>query len=359
MSARPILILAGGTGGHVFPALAVAAVLRGRGLPVHWLGGAKGIEARLVPAADIPFTALPGKGLRGTGLGRKLLGPPRLAIAVARAWRLIRRIRPRVALGFGGYASGAGGLAARLASCPLVVHEQNAIAGATNRFLARFAARVLMGLPGAFAGNAELVGNPVREAFTTIPAPAERYRGRTGALRLLVTGGSQGALVLNETLPQALARLPGKFEVRHIAGPEHVEFTRAAYTEAGVEAEVIAFENELWTACVWADLAIARAGALTLAELAAAGLPAVLVPFPAAVDDHQTVNARVFADAGAARLLPQSELTGKRLADVLGELAGGGREGLLRMAGCARALARPDAAVRVADAVCAAAEGES
>ncbi len=356
MSARPVLILAGGTGGHVFPALAVAAVLRGRGLPVHWLGGGRGIEVRLVPQAGIPFTALPGKGLRGTGLGRKLLGPPRLAIAVARAWRLIRRIRPRVALGFGGYASGAGGLAARLARCPLVVHEQNAIAGATNRFLAHFAARVLMGLPGAFAGNAELVGNPVREAFTAVPAPAERYRGRTGALRLLVTGGSQGALSLNEAVPGALARLPGKFEVRHIAGPNHLECTRAAYAEAGVTAEVIPFDNELWTACAWADLAIARAGALTLAELAAVGLPAVLVPFPAAVDDHQTANARVFAEAGAARLLPQSRLAAQTLAALLGELAAGGRKGLLAMAGHARGLARPDAAARVADVLLAVAE---
>lgn len=348
---RPVLILAGGTGGHVYPALAVAAVLGAQAQPVHWLGGARGIEARLAPAAGIPFTALPGRGLRGTGPGRKLLGPPRLALAVARAWRLIRRLRPRAALGFGGYASGAGGLAARLARCPLLIHEQNAIAGATNRFLSRFALRLLAGFPETFGARTELTGNPVREAFAAVPAPAERYRGRSGPLRLLVTGGSQGALALNEVLPAALARAKHEFEVRHIAGPKHVEATRAAYAEAGVAAEVIGYEEALWDRCAWADLALARAGALTLAEFAVAGLPAVLVPFPAAVDDHQTVNAQVFEAAGAARLLPQIELTPAALAAGLDALAVGGREGLLVMAESARRLAYQDAAERVARAV--------
>ncbi|HEX5314145.1 MAG TPA: glycosyltransferase, partial [Gammaproteobacteria bacterium] len=206
MSTRPILILAGGTGGHVIPALAVAEVFRRRSVPVHWLGGATGIEARMVSAAGIPFTALPGRGLRGTGLGRKLLGPPRLIGAVARAWRLIRRLRPRAALGFGGYASGAGGIAAWLARCPLVVHEQNAIAGYTNRALGRFAARLLTGFPDTRGLAGEFVGNPVRGELAGLAPPAERYGGRQGPLHLLVIGGSQGAQILNESVPAALAR---------------------------------------------------------------------------------------------------------------------------------------------------------
>lgn len=359
MSARPVLILAGGTGGHVFPALAVAAALAARAVPVHWLGGTTGIETRLVPAAGIPFTPLPGRGLRGTGLARKLLGPPRFAVAVARAWRLIRRLKPRAALGFGGYASGAGGVAAWLARCPLLIHEQNAVAGTTNRVLAHLAVHVFAGLPGSFAGRAELTGNPVREAFVDASPPAIRYRGRGGALRLLVVGGSQGAQVLNETVPRALARCATRFEVRHLAGRDHAESTRAAYAEADVAAQVTAFENEMSAAYAWADLAIARAGALTIAELAAVGLPAVLVPFPAATDDHQTANARVFESAGAARLLAQSELDADTLADLLDRLAAGGRAGLVDMAERARSLARPDAAARVARAVIEAGERAS
>ncbi|MGH8271402.1 MAG: undecaprenyldiphospho-muramoylpentapeptide beta-N-acetylglucosaminyltransferase [Gammaproteobacteria bacterium] len=359
MSARPVLILAGGTGGHVFPALAVASALQARAVPVHWLGGTYGIETRLVPAAGIPFTALPGRGLRGTGVMRKLLGPPRFAVAVTRAWRLIRRLKPRAALGFGGYASGAGGVAAWIARCPLLIHEQNAIAGTTNRVLARLAVRVFAGLPGGFDKHAEVTGNPVRESFTDVSPPARRYRGRSGALRLLVVGGSQGARVLNETLPQALARCGTQFDVRHLAGPAHMESTRKAYEQAGITAAVSAFENEMWTAYAWADFAIARAGALTLAELAAVGLPAVLVPFPAAVDDHQTANARVFESAGAAWLMAQTALDADSLAALLDRLAASGREGLVEMAERARRLARPDAAARVARAVLEAAEAAS
>jgi UDP-N-acetylglucosamine--N-acetylmuramyl-(pentapeptide) pyrophosphoryl-undecaprenol N-acetylglucosamine transferase len=351
MNARPVLVLAGGTGGHVFPALAVAEVLRARAVPVHWLGGENGIEKRTVPAAGIAFTALPGRGLRGTGIGRKLLGPPRLAAAVLRSWCLIRRLGPGAAVGFGGYASGAGGLAAWLARCPLVVHEQNAVAGYTNRALARLAARVLTGFPGTLGPRGEWVGNPVREEFTRVAPPAMRYRGRSGAVRVLVIGGSQGAQALNETLPFALARASAKFEIRHLCGPDHVAATRAAYDNAQVRATVEGFANDMAAACAWADLAITRAGALTLAELAAAGLPAVLVPFPAAVDDHQTANARSFVEIGAARLIAQSELTPESLASALDELAHAGRERLAAMGERARTLARPDAATRVAQAV--------
>lgn len=356
MNPRPVLILAGGTGGHVYPGLAVAAALAERAVPVHWLGG-RGLESRLVPAAGIDFTVLPGRGLRGTGIGRKLLGPPRLAVAVASAWRLIRRLQPRAAIGFGGYASGAGGVAAGLAHCPLVVHEQNAVAGFTNRVLARFAGRVLTGLPGAFGGKAELTGNPVRESFRAIAAPDLRLRGRRGALRLAVIGGSQGARALNRTVPAALAECAHEFEVRHLCGDAHVEETRAAYGTHGVTASVQAFEEDMAALCAWADLAVARAGALSLAEFAASGLPALLVPYPWAVDDHQTANARVFVAAGAARLLPEAELTPHRLAGELEAFAAQGRGRLLEMAERARRLARPDAAERVARAVLEVAEG--
>jgi UDP-N-acetylglucosamine--N-acetylmuramyl-(pentapeptide) pyrophosphoryl-undecaprenol N-acetylglucosamine transferase len=354
MSARPVLVLAGGTGGHVYPALAVCVVLQSKSIPVHWLGGTHGLETRVVPGAGIPFTALPGRGLRGTGLVRKLLGPPRLLVAVARAWRLIRRLQPRATLGFGGYASGAGGIAAWLARCPLIVHEQNGVAGATNKTLARFAARKLEGFEGAFGANAEWVGNPVRRQFVDLPSPAERYGEREGALRLLVFGGSQGARVLNETLPAALARMEARFSVRHLAGPAHVDATRLAYEQAGIKADVEAYSERMWEALAWADFALTRAGALTIAELATVGLPAVLVPFPAAVDDHQYVNARAFEQVGAGRVLRQSTLSDEGLAATLAELSAAGRDGLLDMAERARALAKPDAAERVAEIVLAA-----
>lgn len=348
MSARPVLVLAGGTGGHVYPALAVCAVLQAKSVPVHWLGGTHGLETRVVPAAGIPFTALPGRGLRGTGLVRKLLGPPRLLLAVARAWRLIRHLRPCAALGFGGYASGAGGIAACLARCPLVVHEQNAVAGTTNKTLGRFAARKLAGFEGVFGADAEWVGNPVRREFIEMPPPVERYGEREGALRLLVFGGSQGAQVLNETLPSALARMEVRFDVRHLAGPAHVDATRQAYDEVGIAADIEAYSERVWEALAWADFAVTRAGALTIAELATIGLPAVLVPFPTAVDDHQYANARAFEQAGAGRVLRQSALSAEVLAETLAELSAAGRSGLLAMAERARTLAKPDAAERVA-----------
>ena len=348
---RPVLILAGGTGGHIFPGLAVAEELHRRSVPVHWLGGLQGLEKTLVPAAGIDFTALPGRGVRGSGWKRKLLGGPRLALAVYSALRLIRRIKPQAAIGFGGYASGAGGLAAWIARCPLLIHEQNAIPGATNRFLARLSKRVLTGLPGAFEGRAQLTGNPVRRAFAELSPPAQRLRGRQGPLRLLVIGGSQGARILNETVPAALKECGHVFEVHHLSGTAHVDATREAYVQAGITAQVEAFGQDMASLCAWADLAVARAGALSLAEFAAAGLPSILVPYPWAVDDHQSANARVFETVGAAAVIAQAELTAARLAQVLGELAESGREKLLEMAGYAHRLARPDAAVRVARAV--------
>ncbi len=356
---RPVLILAGGTGGHIFPGLAVAEELRRRSVSVHWLGGLQGLEKTLVPAAGIDFTALPGRGVRGSGWQRKLLGGPRLALAVYSALRLIRRLKPQAAIGFGGYASGAGGLAAWLARCPLLIHEQNAIPGTTNRVLARLAKRVLTGFPGAFEGRAQLTGNPVRRAFAELSPPAERLRGRQGPLRLLVIGGSQGAHILNETVPVALTTCGHVFEVHHLSGAAHVDATREAYTKAGIAVHVEAFGQDMASLCAWADFAVARAGALSLAEFAVAGLPSVLVPYPWAADDHQTANARVFETVGAAEVIVQSELTPGRLAHVLNELAQGGREKLLTMAGYAYRLARPDAAARVARAVLEVAEVRS
>ena len=345
---RPVLIMAGGTGGHIFPGLAVAAELVARRVPVLWLGTDRGLETRLVPAHGLVLETIAFGGLRGKGPGALLSVPWRLARAVFAARRVLRRHAPRSVLSLGGYAAAPGGLAARLAKTPLVVHEQNSIPGLTNRLLARFAQRVLAGFPDAFA-NAEWVGNPVRASIAALPAPATRYAGRAGPLHLLVLGGSQGAQSLNTALPEVLrrrgARLP--VAVRHQCGAAHFEKARAAYMAAGIEADVVPFEDDMAATYAWADLAICRAGALTLAELAAAGVPAILVPYPHAVDDHQTSNARAMVAAGAARLVPEGDDFIKRLGAVLDEF--GDHSRLLPMAEAARTLARPDAAQRIAD----------
>ena len=351
MSGRRVLIMAGGTGGHVYPALAVAAALRERGHSVSWLGTAAGLEARLVPEAGIELDTIHVAGLRGKGPLGWLLAPVRVLRASFEAVRILRRRRPDVVLGLGGFASGPGGLAAWLLRRPLLIHEQNAAPGLTNRLLAHLAARVLEAFPGTFAESvaAEATGNPVREAIRRLPPPAERFAGREGPLRLLVFGGSQGAQALNEAVPAALAALPegARPRVHHQSGPRHLEATDAAYRAAGVEAEVAPYVEDMAAAYAWADLVLCRAGALTVSELAAAGVPAVLVPFPYAVDDHQTRNALYLVDAGAARLLPQDEMSPERLAAVLEELLGGARPGLLAMAEAARGRARPEATERV------------
>jgi len=345
MSAR-VLVMAGGTGGHVFPALAVAEALRARGLEVVWMGTRLGLEARIVPAAGIPVEWITIGGLRGKSLGTRLVAPFKVGLAVLQALRIMLRVKPVVVLGMGGYAAGPGGVAAWLARCPLVIHEQNAIAGTTNRILARLAKRVLAAFPGAFPYTvpAEVVGNPVRGAIAALPTPGARFAGRSGAPRLLVLGGSQGALALNEVVPQALARLPVALrpEVRHQAGRNTLDVAQAAYENVGVTAEVTEFIDDMAEAYGWADLAICRAGALTVSELAAAGLPAVLVPFPAAVDDHQTLNGGYLVAAGAAVLVPEKQLSHGRLARVLAGLLGD-RGRLLDMARRARGVARPQA----------------
>lgn len=343
----PVLIMAGGTGGHVFPALAVAEELRGRGVEVVWLGTRAGLEARVVPAAGIPVEWISVVGLRGKGLGRMLQAPFMLARACWQALGVVRRVQPRVVLGMGGFVTGPGGLMARLSGRGLCVHEQNAVAGLTNRLLARIAHRTLEAFPGSLPG-AEHTGNPVRRAIAALPAPAARMAARQGPLRLLVLGGSQGARALNQIVPQALARLPqGGFEVHHQTGAAHLGGARDQYAEAGIEARVEPFIDDMAAAYGWADLVVCRAGALTIAELAAAGVGAVLVPYPYAVDDHQTRNAEHLVAAEAAVLIPEPELTPQRLASLLQELD---RARLLAMAGHARALARPEAARAVAEA---------
>jgi UDP-N-acetylglucosamine--N-acetylmuramyl-(pentapeptide) pyrophosphoryl-undecaprenol N-acetylglucosamine transferase len=348
---RPVLIMAGGTGGHVFPALAVAEYLRGRGVSVAWMGTRRGLEATLVPKAGIPMEWIGVAGWRGKGLRQRLLTPFVLARALWQAGAVLRRVRPPVVLGMGGFASGPGGVMARLLGIPLVVHEQNAIAGMTNGWLARIASRVLEAFPDTFspARRAVTVGNPVRESIAALPPPGARWAGRGGRPRLLVVGGSQGALALNQLVPQALALLAEseRPEVWHQAGGQLHAAAAAAYRNAGVTVRLTPFIEDMAEAYGWADLALCRAGALTVAELAAAGIGAVLVPFPFAVDDHQTANARFLERGGAALVLQQAGLTAEGLALTLRGLLGD-RPRLLRMAEAARGLAKIDAAERVA-----------
>jgi UDP-N-acetylglucosamine--N-acetylmuramyl-(pentapeptide) pyrophosphoryl-undecaprenol N-acetylglucosamine transferase len=350
--ASGVLIMAGGTGGHIFPGLAVAAVLRRRNVPVRWLGASGGMECERVPAAGIALEVVTISGLRGKGLGRWLKLPWQLLLAVVQAVRLIGRQRPGCAVSFGGYAAGPGGLAARLRGVPLLVHEQNRVPGLTNRVLARFADRVLQAFPGSWPArvNAVTCGNPVRAEVAALEAPAQRFAGRAGRCRLLVTGGSQGARTLNERLPPALAALPDSLrpEIRHQAGRGRAAATGGTYRELGLTARVEEFIDDMASAYAWADLVVCRAGALTVSELAAAGVGALLVPFPHAVDDHQARNAEFLAEAGAARILPEHQCSVELLSATLQELLAS-REQLRRMAEAARALAIPDAAERVAD----------
>jgi UDP-N-acetylglucosamine--N-acetylmuramyl-(pentapeptide) pyrophosphoryl-undecaprenol N-acetylglucosamine transferase len=361
MTGRTVLIMAGGTGGHVFPALAAARVLRERGFDAVWLGTHRGLEARLVPPHQIPIEWITVSGLRGKGLLSWILAPVKLLVALGQSLAVMRRRKPDVVLGAGGFVSGPGGIAAWLSRRPLVIHEQNAVAGVTNRILARFAMRVLEGFPDSFPGDvrAEHVGNPVRREITALPPPQERFAGRTGALRLFVFGGSQGASRLNAALPAALALLPEgeRPQVLHQAGERHNEQTVSLYAERGVRADVCAFVDDMAAAYAWADLVVCRSGALTVAEIAAAGVGALFIPFGAAVDDHQTRNARFLAAGDAGRILPEPELTPERLAQELRALFAGGRSRLAEMAGNARRLAIIDADVRLADACMAAAGG--
>jgi UDP-N-acetylglucosamine--N-acetylmuramyl-(pentapeptide) pyrophosphoryl-undecaprenol N-acetylglucosamine transferase len=342
---KTIVIMAGGTGGHIMPGLAVADYLRRHGWKVVWMGNPEGMEARLVPEYGYETAWVKFSALRGKGLLRKFMLPINLLKGFAQALGHFKRIKPDVVLGLGGFISFPGGMMAVLKGIPLVLHEQNSIPGLANKVLARVADRVLTGFPDALP-KGQWVGNPVRHPIAVLPAPSFRYGQREGRLRILVIGGSLGAQALNEAMPQALALMTPdeRPEVRHQAGEKHIEALRSAYAAAGVEAQTLAFIDDMAEAYGWADLVICRAGALTVAELAAAGVASVLVPYPHAVDDHQTANARFLSHAGAAMLLPQAELTAERLV-LIRNLT---RAQLLEMAEKARELALPDAAETVA-----------
>lgn len=341
---RTALIMAGGTGGHVFPGLAVADEMRAAGWDVVWMGAKTGMEARLVPGHGYRMAWIRASALRGKGLLAALLLPLNLLVGFAQAARAIFRLRPDVVLGMGGYVAFPGGMMASLLARPLAVHEQNAIAGLTNRVLAAVADKAMTAFPEALKG-AEWTGNPVRRDIAEIALPEARYAGRSGPLKLLVVGGSLGAQALNDCVPQALALLEPRPEVVHQSGEKHLDALRANYRAAGVEGELVAFIDDMARRYAEADLVICRAGAITVAELTAGGMAGVLVPFPHAVDDHQSANARFLSSRGAALLLPQAELTPQSLAATLRALD---RPRLLEMARKARALGRPDAARLVA-----------
>lgn len=360
MSSRRFLIMAGGTGGHVFPALATARMLQARGHEVYWLGSRGGMEERLIGETDIPMSLIQVSGLRGKGKLALVMAPFRLVRALNQALAVIRELRPDCVVGMGGFVTGPGGLAAWLTRRPLLVHEQNAIAGLTNRILARFAKTVMEAFPKSF--GAEVVtrctGNPVREEFAMMAPPEERLAGREGPLRLLVVGGSLGAQAMNQTVPEALARLPADLRpvVRHQCGEKNLDAAREAYEQQGVEASVEPFIKDMAEAYGWADLVLCRAGALTVSELCVVGVGAILVPFPHAVDDHQTRNGQQMVDAKAAILVPQARLTADMLAETLADL-GKDRDRVMNMAKSARSLARPDATERVVNYCLEAANG--
>lgn len=340
-----LLVMAGGTGGHVFPGLAVADLLKARDWRVVWMGAPDSLEARLVPPRGYEMAWVRIAAVRGKGLLRKLLLPFQLLAACWQAWREIRRLRPDVVLGMGGYVSFPGGLMAVLLGLPLIIHEQNSIAGLSNRILARFAERVACGFPDALPAGI-WVGNPLRPEITALPTPNERLAGRRWPGHLLVLGGSQGAVVLNDVVPRGLALVDSADRplVVHQAGEKHLAQLRQNYEYAGVQAHCVAFIEDMAGAYEWADLTICRAGALTVAELAAAGVASLLIPFPHAVDDHQTRNAGFLSLVGAATLLPQEQLT----PEAVSEFCLTPPSVLQEMAARARALARPEAASEVA-----------
>ena len=312
------LIMAGGTGGHIFPGLAVAQALRERGWRVHWLGAPGSMESRIVPPQGFPLETIDFSGVRGKGLATLVQLPLRLARAFWQAWQVVRRVQPDVVVGLGGYISFPGGMMAAFAGKPLILHEQNSVAGMANKWLARVATRVFTAFPQVLP-TGQWVGNPLRSAFTQQAEPAERFAGRSGPLRLLVVGGSLGARALNEIVPQALALIPQgqRPQVTHQSGAAQIDALRANYQAAGVQAELTPFIDDTASAFAAADLIVCRAGASTVTEIAAVGAAAVFVPFPSAVDDHQTHNAQFLVQAGGGWLVPQSDLTPQSLADML------------------------------------------
>lgn len=345
-----VLIMAGGTGGHVFPALAAADCLRKRGVDVQWLGTRRGIESTVVPAANIPIHYINVAGIRGKGFVSVLKAIVQMLTALIQAFRVVRRLKPICVLGMGGFASGPGGVAAWLTGKPLVIHEQNAVAGTTNRILATFATRVLQGYPMTLGGKkAHYIGNPVRKAIAELPAPEQRWQPEPHALKLLVLGGSLGSKPINDVLIDALQQMPAaqRPQVWHQSGSAHFNSVSDAYDAAGLDVRVQAFIDDMSAAYAWADLVLCRAGALTVAEISCAGVASVLVPLPHAIDDHQTHNAKWLVDHHAAVMLKQSDMTARSLAQLLVTLTQKTAD-LLAMANAARSLAKTDAAEQVA-----------
>lgn len=347
-----IMIMAGGTGGHVFPALAVAKALRQRGWDVFWLGTRNSFEARVVPQHDFEIEWIDIKGVRGKHLLQKMMLPLRLLHAMYQAMRVIQKRKPAVVLGMGGFVSGPGGLVSRLMGRPLVIQEQNTIPGMTNRYLAKIANAVFEAFPGSFDKKvkARLSGNPVRHEMFTLESPEKRISARNDAVHLLVLGGSLGAQALNETIPLSIALLPEDVRpaIKHQSGRDKLKDTLSAYQQATVEAEVVEFVDDMSAAYSWADLVVCRSGALTVSELTAVGVGSVLVPYPHAVDDHQTHNGQFLVDADAAVMLQQRDLTPESLAKTLNELIGD-RSRLVNMARSANALAQVQATDMIAD----------
>ena len=322
MTQKCALVMAGGTGGHIFPGLAVAEALRDAGWRVHWLGAPDSMESQLVPPRGFTFEAVAFGGVRGKGLATLAFLPFKLLRAFWQSLQVVRRVKPNVVLGLGGYITFPGGMMASLWSKPLVLHEQNSVAGLANKVLAQLADRVFTAFPGVFK-TGQWVGNPLRRAFTEQDAPAERFAGRSGPLRVLVVGGSLGAKALNDVVPQALALMPEatRPQVTHQSGAKQIDALRANYEAAGVQAELTPFIDDTASAFAQADLVICRAGASTVTELAAVGVAALFVPFPFAVDDHQTTNAQFLVASGGGWLVPQAELTPQNLAERLTDLS--------------------------------------
>ena len=342
---KTALVMAGGTGGHIFPGLAVAQALREQGWKVHWLGAPGSMEERLVPPQGFPLETIDFSGVRGKGLLTLALLPLRLLKAFAQAWAVVRRVRPDVVIGLGGYISFPGGMMATLAGKPLILHEQNSVAGMANKVLANVASRVFCAFPNALPG-AQWVGNPLRQAFLQQPPPAERFAGRSGPLRILVVGGSLGAKALNDTVPQALALIPPEQRplVRHQSGAKQMQALQASYAAAGVQAELTPFIDDTASAYAQADLVICRAGASTVTELAAVGAAAIYVPFPHAVDDHQTTNARFVVDAGGGWVVQQTALSPEKLAHMIQNMQ---RSTLLETAQKAKMMQKTEATAAV------------
>ena len=344
---KTLMVMAGGTGGHVYPAMAVADNLKSLGWKIVWLCTEGGMENQLIEGKGYDKATITMRGVRGKGLLGWLLLPVKLTKAIVQSLKAIKQHQPNVVLGMGGFAAFPGGLIASLLGKPLVVHEQNSVAGLTNKVLATLATRVLAAFPAAFGNKAILVGNPVRKDIAHYASPELRFAGREGALRLLVVGGSLGAQALNEIIPQAIAQLPKEQRphVMHQAGVKHIEALNKNYENAGVEADTKAFIEDMASMYAWADFIVCRSGALTVAEVSAVGLGALMVPFPHAVDDHQTTNAAYLEEGGAAWVVQQKELTVEKLVKILGELS---RDNCLEMAKKSRVIGKPEATANVA-----------